>query len=1200
MRFFSIYRLMALFRKPWMKWPLIILALICFGLAVWIGGPMTGVALFATIWFRATVIGVVLGIFLIIQLVKLRRRRRAARELEDAIVPAQPVGDGKVLAERMGEALKTLKKSGGRTYLYDLPWYVIIGPPGAGKTTALRNSGIEFPLAGQDGGVVEGFGGTRNCDWWFSEEAILIDTAGRYTTQDSDAQADETSWKAFLNLLKKGRPKQPINGVMLAFSVDEMMRASPEVLATHAATVRARLGEIHDTLKIDFPVYVLFTKADLISGFREYFGSFSQSRRKNVWGVTFPTKDRTEQTWQSVPGEFDALVSRLSDEVTDRMSEEPDSISRIAIFGLPGQMALLRDNVGEFLRRVFEPTRYKTNAILRGFYFTSGTQEGTPIDQVLGEMSRNPGGAVAAFQPSFMSGSGKSYFLHDLLRRVIFEERDWVSHDERAVRRSMILRTAGISLIALLTVGLLSAFGYSYWQNASLVRTANAEAGRYAREHAQEIAREVIDDPSLQPVLKPLQDLRIMSAGYGSSQKADMWEKFGLGQRNRLEAASDAAYSDALERMLRPRLILFLERELPRLQNQGATTDIYRALKVYMLLGGAGERSDDAAIKSYFAERWRAEYDTFDLLDARDQLNDHLAAMLELDDTRDPLVGVTVDTVAAAQEAIVQLPLAEQAYSTIVDNVGSSGIPDFQLLDRLGPNASLVFQTTDGSDLADLGVPALFTYEGYWGFFLGELDTARERLEADQWVLGEAAERVDFDRQIQGLRRALHTTYRREFRDAWEAMFDKIGLASMSADKPAYNALAAASSPVASPLLGLVREVDRETRLTLEFDYLDAITPDMLSGGSVGDEVGAAALQRVRSRAGGAQRILMDAVMNRDKSQESVGGGSASLRTPVEQIERQFEGWHVLLKGTEGQRPIDVLLSNLQNIRSNLRLSGTAPGQADMVLQQLLSALTNNNSQLPETMARLVNEAEQDFRSEAQDANLAEMNRALNDDIFLFCRENIAPFYPLTQSNRHISPRIFGEFFGPGGKMDTYFTTYLEPHVTRTVDGIVPREGTAIAARLSPNTLRQFDRAEKLRAAFFASGSLEPQVTMFVSHVDSHSSIREAVLAVNGTVVTSRAGDPPQPLAWPGQGTAVTLQFLPRQNRDSNRTFSDGRWAIVDFFRSAQSIAQDQNIVRVTHQIGGRTITYRVEAESTTMPFTMRELGAFECPASLD
>ena len=126
----------------------------------------------------------------------------------------------------MRDALATLRRAKGKggDVLYDLPWYVIIGPPGAGKTTALINSGLKFPLArGGTPEAVAGVGGTRYCDWWFTEEAVLIDTAGRYTTQDSDPKGDRKSWLSFLDLLKKNRPKQPINGVLVAISVEDLL-----------------------------------------------------------------------------------------------------------------------------------------------------------------------------------------------------------------------------------------------------------------------------------------------------------------------------------------------------------------------------------------------------------------------------------------------------------------------------------------------------------------------------------------------------------------------------------------------------------------------------------------------------------------------------------------------------------------------------------------------------------------------------------------------------------------------------------------------------------------------------------------------------------------------------------------------------------------------------------------------------------------
>lgn len=1205
--------------RPWMRIPFYIIGFICLLIAIWIGLPMTGVDVLASIWFRATVTGVIFGIIFLVMFFKWRARRRKAREIEDALVPIEPVGDGKVLAERMQSALATLKKSGGAAYLYDLPWYVIIGPPGAGKTTALQNSGIEFPLSQKDdAGVVSGFGGTRYCDWWFAEDAVMIDTAGRYTTQDSDKTADENSWNAFLELLKKARPSQPINGIILAFSVEDMMTGTPESLAAHAETVRARLAEIHEALRVDFPVYVLFTKADLISGFREYFSSFNLNRRRNVWGVTFQTKDRKKQTHEDVPAEFDLLVSRLSDEIIDRLSEEPDSISRVAIFGLPGQMALLRDNAADFLRRVFEPTRYKSNAILRGFYFTSGTQEGTPIDQVLGEMSRNEG-AAGAFAPAFMSGQGKSFFIHDLLKRVIFAERDWVSHDVRAVRRAAIWRGLGLGFIGLTTVGLLAALGVSFWLNRNLVNTAGAEAAAYARAAQIEINRTEVEEWDLTPILPYLERVRTMPAGYAevAAQEVDsqtdgvesqsvlstagIWEGFGLGQRHRLRAANTKAYSDALEQMLRPRLVLDVERQLQDIRLNGEPAEIYRALKVYMLLGGQGEGDDKPAIKAWFADVWRVQYTGLDGLDKREQLERHLDAMLTLDNTRDISITINEAAVVAARSAIVQMSVADQAYALITDAAKAAGLPQLNLVENTGPTSGLVFTTTNGEDLATIGVDGLYTFDGYWFFFVEQLDVVREKLEADKWVLGDQADGTEFDAQLAGLDQALHAQYGRNFVANWEAMFAAIQLTNMSADKPRFDALAAASAGPASPIYRLAKMVERETKLTRMLETLQDFDPAAFAaGGGAADDVASSLWKRVLSRSGGLQRIILDAVSNQAKDQTSVNGTNDSLENRLRQIESNFEDWYAILAGQPNNTAIDLILQKLVEVRDNLRIAQENPAQSNAMMPQLLSDLTRQNSRLPGKVREFVNDAESDFRSEASNATMDEMNRAYNNDVLFTCRENIIPFFPFSDTENEVALAQFGRFFGPDGNIDRFYTNYLARHVIRTGDGLVADPSSPLADRLLPNTLLQFDRALKIRDAFFAGGGTTPQVNLTFEHVASSSDVQDALLAIGQKAIVTTTDTPPMPVSWPTDSGAIQLLLSVPGRRSPEMTVNGGVWSIVRFLDRGRAESSAGNKTRRLYVIGGLSITYDIGFDAVTNPFTMSELANFDCPQALD
>src|SRR5262249_418062 len=160
--------------------------------------------------------------------------------------------------------------------------------------------------------------------------------------------------------------------------------------------------------------------------------------RRQVWGATFQTTDKTKNLVGQVPAEFDLLVNQLNERMLDRLQEEPAPGPRVALYGLPAQMAALKKPIHDFLTPIFEPTRYHANGTLRGFYFASGTQEGTPIDQLIVALSRNFG--AREVRGSMLSGLGKSFFLTDLMQKVIFSEAAWVSTDAKALLRKRILK----------------------------------------------------------------------------------------------------------------------------------------------------------------------------------------------------------------------------------------------------------------------------------------------------------------------------------------------------------------------------------------------------------------------------------------------------------------------------------------------------------------------------------------------------------------------------------------------------------------------------------------------------------------------------------------------------------------------------------------------------------------------------------------
>src|SRR5205085_1007443 len=101
-------------------------------------------------------------------------------------------------------------------------------------------------------------------------------------------------WLAFLKMLKKNRPRKPVNGVLIAVPITDLMDADGDQLDDMAARIRARVDEVMARLELIVPAYVLFTKCDLLPGFVEVFGSLTKDERGQILGFTLPLDERRE------------------------------------------------------------------------------------------------------------------------------------------------------------------------------------------------------------------------------------------------------------------------------------------------------------------------------------------------------------------------------------------------------------------------------------------------------------------------------------------------------------------------------------------------------------------------------------------------------------------------------------------------------------------------------------------------------------------------------------------------------------------------------------------------------------------------------------------------------------------------------------------------------------------------------------------
>ncbi|WP_027035535.1 type VI secretion system membrane subunit TssM [Mesorhizobium ciceri] len=1172
-------------------------ALAGFAAAVWFAGPLIRFAdtrPLGPAWLRATIIGVIVAALALFYGLRFWQARKAQKELETVVAHNDDRDDdSRVLEARMNEAVAALKRSSGkRNFLYEIPWYVVIGPPGAGKTTALVNSGLNFPLAGSgDAQPVAGVGGTRSCDWWFTDQAVLIDTAGRYTTQDSNAESDKRSWLAFLSLLKRARTRQPINGVILTISLADLINLDDPQLDAHVVEIRSRLREIHETLKVQFPVYLLFTKADLVSGFMDYFGGFDEPRRRKVWGATFQTGDRNKNMAAEAPAEFDALARRLAEEMPDRLQEEADPVARISVFGFPAQFGALKERITSFIASLFDPTRSQVNVSLRGLYFSSGTQEGTPIDQVLGAIGRNFGSNPRAH----LSGTGKSFFLHDLLTDVIFAESGWVSYDKTAVRRAAIARFAGLGAIALIAAAALGTLALSFTANRSLIASTTQAMSQYRQTADALLKSTEVTDVDLENVIGPLDQLRNLPAGFETGDvPAPIEETFGLSQRERLLSASKTAYRQALERMLRSRLLIQAERTIQARMADPAA--LYEPLKIYLMLGGKAPKVDDALIISWMKQDWEQNrYPGENNREGREQLEKHLRAMLALDDTYDPVFELNQPLIEAAQRSLGRMSLADRASALVKSAVYAAALDDFSVSLKGGPEAQLLFERVDGGDLSGLRVPGIYTYAGFNTFYLGQLSRIAQTLVDDQWVLGGGGERGGIDLELPKLGPELLDRYGKEFATAWNSVLDSLKFKAMLKDKPHFIALSAVASPT-SPIEQLFTAIADET----------ALTRDAASGKDPGTGVEGGTVQGqsqdAASMARGLARIGIQITTGKSQSRAGTGFANAENQNPGTNIEAQFRSFQALVSGPAGHRPIDALTQNFRDIYQSLQLATDVPSQTERVnanLQLQIATLRANVSRLPKQLGRMVNATADEFEGNVTETSLASLNQMLDQTVTQSCEEAINGRYPFAgNGSEDIAPADFAKLFAPGGLMDRFFAQNLASLIDMSGQDWNWKQDARFGRDLSKSTLKDFQLAAEIRSAFFPQGGSVPSVSVTFTPFSLHGDADAAVLDVDGqTVQSNQAGNAPSTVSWPS-GTAsgsASLSLTPEMpGRESTIKF-EGPWALKRLLDKATVTGGDSNI-EARFVIGGRDVTYTIQAGSGPNPFLLPALSGFSCP----
>jgi type VI secretion system protein ImpL len=301
----------------------------------------------------------------------------------------------------------------GRDYRYQIPWFLVIGEPGSGKSSLLAQTGIN--LAPEEG---SGEGSSKSpLEWRFLDKGILLGVAGNYISARNGDIRDEHGWTRLLRLLQNHRPRRPIDGVVLTIPASDFIGAAAREeaqLGNRAARMADMLAQAQRTLGFSFPVYVVITKCDEINGFASFCRELPARSQNEIFGWSSPYNVEATFTSDWVAEAFDHISQETRRLQSEIFVEKSDLAHPEEVFLFPEELARMRVPARIYLDRLFRETAYRESFRFRGIYFTGDISEKPVAEMPLVPAVMSPSRALVPVQASFDAEDRSAGWMNEI------------------------------------------------------------------------------------------------------------------------------------------------------------------------------------------------------------------------------------------------------------------------------------------------------------------------------------------------------------------------------------------------------------------------------------------------------------------------------------------------------------------------------------------------------------------------------------------------------------------------------------------------------------------------------------------------------------------------------------------------------------------------------------------------------------------
>jgi type VI secretion system protein ImpL len=749
---------------------------------------------------------------------------------------ATPTGNYADLPSGAEEVVKFLQTSNlgganGKEAIYSLPWYIVAGTPKAGKSSLVLGSNLNFQtLPSQRQSEQKMIRPTRNIDWRVTSDAVFVDTAGRYQIEG----VDEDEWNSLLETIKKYRGNRPVDGMLLVADTDKILNSDERQIEELAKVMRARLDAAIQRLKVPFPVYLIFTHADAIEGFRDSFSTSKKEGESLVWGATIPLEKR-ENAHTLFDEEYGLLHNSIMKRRLMRLSAPFPPVRQLRIFNFPLHFGSARRKLGAFVAALFRPNPFSENPFLRGFYFTA-----VPVNRPQVQGDKTMGGAPP-------QNIGQTFFTEKLFRDVVLRDKDLVRTFQEQRQKAPILGWLLTLLLAAITLVLLILTTVSLVNNKKLLTAAEEKGGAVLNNAKADGNNNPLtkDAKGATAELDAIENLRVLMVELDDYDRNGAPIKLGMGlySGNTIFKGNDNAkgllniYYTAIDRRFMTPTVRRVEDELRKFvagpavpnpnqlsaQEEETLSKNYDLLKVYLMLSDKyRDKSNDTDIFNTLKDFWFTESKL--PADLKDDAENQLKFYAKQSDRFEgpdkfPRIQPDGNLVTEVRKKLQAFPPYKRYYKRKITEISK------EIEGKFGAMTVDAILQRNGGDGGFLeggnGVPGAYTLEGFKLMDKAILLSSKELSETD-WVMSD-------DKSVQQAVTAviespdankIRDQYFRDYTDRWRDFVKNVRVKPYKKDSDkdqskvsAKDALASFSS-ANSPMKALLKEIEKNTNLS--------------------------------------------------------------------------------------------------------------------------------------------------------------------------------------------------------------------------------------------------------------------------------------------------------------------------------------------------------------------------------------------------